>query len=937
MTTDIFNGVVAYTIAGTGPYAIPHEYTAGAIRPQIVIDGREVPLAASAYTVTPASGPSGNLTLTSAAAATHAGRQLIVDRATILEQGWIARPNRHEQGVEAQLDRLTQGLQDVSDDMRRTLRMTTAVPAVDLGNVSDVALIWRDGYLQPGPTTDEIANAQDFALVAQEARDEARDWADIAAQSALSNDVTFASLIPDDGSNVQNEITAAFDAEGSLGIEKSFEVNGLFKVSDKIRTSGLIPNKNLLPYSEDFSNFFEPTWTYTGLQVDRNTTKGPLYSVGNHADTLIEDAANSQHLLQVSANFVAGESYALSIYAKHSGRLLALELPSALFSEAKIYRFDLSTGTAVGGTTGLSRAVETLAGGWYRIRISALCEQTGTGDVRILLHDGSSFTYQGDGASGAIVFGAQLEIGEMGGTYWKTPDVFGPINRQTWWSRNPWSSKFYSDDNAEILSIRNSSGFTLEGVGFTHNIEPSALSTSPVDETTSVINTVSVMPSKDVNLRNLVFHNVSGTCVNAFGVGTERWKLIGSTAIELGLALIYSAAGAKNHIVAFNHVMNSGDATIVFNGDTTNSLAIGNHMEDRGERHVLSGGAGGGGFVTQGNYNGYVANQIVNSGGAFVQIMNGNATGGGATRPTGNFYTANVFDGTQFRQDQQDTFALFILRPSNDGLNAISNNMIRGAADIDCIHTRATSHSSTDDGGDWIFENNVVRDMRHVAYLHAGGGNRLIIRGNKFYDMTGNAVIKGSPNAAAWSEIILEDNVFDFGSNAVSAIVSILDDVQTVGRIVLRKNRFIGASLNNVVSLSAAVAASCSEIVDDDNQWPAGTSYPSAVVDNVGKFDLGRGIYESGFVEGRGYYKRYGDFTQECHHLVPGASGGATWLFAKAFSGDAPIITANAKTSSPRIVTYSTGLSQATLYAHTDAGAGSTIDMSAVARGNWSF
>lgn len=114
MTTDAYPGQPIYTVAGTGPYAINHEYNIEAIAPYVLLqDGTSVLLTVTTdYTVDPAAGESGNLWLTSAAATTYAGLQLTIARATAVEQAFSAE-TRRESGVEASLDRITRGLQDV--------------------------------------------------------------------------------------------------------------------------------------------------------------------------------------------------------------------------------------------------------------------------------------------------------------------------------------------------------------------------------------------------------------------------------------------------------------------------------------------------------------------------------------------------------------------------------------------------------------------------------------------------------------------------------------------------------------------------------------------------------------------------------------------------------------------------------------------------------
>lgn len=113
MTTETFTPAPSYTVDGTGPYAIGHAYTSGAIRATVTLAGIPTELTAGVdFTVAPASGDAGDLTLSGAAAATHDGATLTITRETTQEQGFAGQTAR-EKAMEAQLDRITQAMQDV--------------------------------------------------------------------------------------------------------------------------------------------------------------------------------------------------------------------------------------------------------------------------------------------------------------------------------------------------------------------------------------------------------------------------------------------------------------------------------------------------------------------------------------------------------------------------------------------------------------------------------------------------------------------------------------------------------------------------------------------------------------------------------------------------------------------------------------------------------
>lgn len=131
MTVEAFAPSPVYVIAGTGPYEVTHPYRAGALRVVVWRNGIRTELTSLDFTVSPAEAEeTGTVTLSASAAATHAGGSLFIARETAPEQGWEGTTSR-ERGLEAQLDWLTQGVQDAGGMFGRTLR----VPLGDTANL----------------------------------------------------------------------------------------------------------------------------------------------------------------------------------------------------------------------------------------------------------------------------------------------------------------------------------------------------------------------------------------------------------------------------------------------------------------------------------------------------------------------------------------------------------------------------------------------------------------------------------------------------------------------------------------------------------------------------------------------------------------------------------------------------------------------------------
>lgn len=130
MTTDVFTPAPVYAVSGTGPYNLGHPF--GSIADFVVFvdtgDDLVKLTAGTDFTLAP-TGPAtdGDITLDATVAATHAGHDLYIHRATDLEQGWQGTTAR-EVGLEAQLDTLARAAQDALRVARGGLRVLGETP-----------------------------------------------------------------------------------------------------------------------------------------------------------------------------------------------------------------------------------------------------------------------------------------------------------------------------------------------------------------------------------------------------------------------------------------------------------------------------------------------------------------------------------------------------------------------------------------------------------------------------------------------------------------------------------------------------------------------------------------------------------------------------------------------------------------------------------------
>ncbi len=165
MTVEAWSITPPYTIGGTGPYTITHPYVEGAIRAYVRLDTDLLALNGAEFAVSPAaSDTTGNLTLSPTVATTHAGRPLIIDRATPDEQGWLAVLGEREAGLAAQLDRMVQATQELRARTEGTMRIRGELEPFDWAE--GTVPILEDGKVKSGPTAADIAAAQTRATEA---------------------------------------------------------------------------------------------------------------------------------------------------------------------------------------------------------------------------------------------------------------------------------------------------------------------------------------------------------------------------------------------------------------------------------------------------------------------------------------------------------------------------------------------------------------------------------------------------------------------------------------------------------------------------------------------------------------------------------------------------------------------------------------------------
>jgi hypothetical protein len=237
---------------------------------------------------------------------------------------------------------------------------------------------------------------------------------------AIANSLGFTgpSVLPDASAQ------AYFAATGITGTTQQAAINNLIKglKADGIwsKMKAVYPfvtdNRNLLSYTEDFSNAY---WSVNNATTSINSTTAPNGT--NTADTFIEDSTTSfKYIINpATINGTLGETYTVSIYAKaNTLSTIQLTYSSAEFNN-NYANFNLSNGS-IGTYSGVQPTITSVGNGWYRCSMTNTMTSSGSIRFFVILTNSSSATraqsYLGTGKS-VYIWGAQLELGSTATTY----------------------------------------------------------------------------------------------------------------------------------------------------------------------------------------------------------------------------------------------------------------------------------------------------------------------------------------------------------------------------------------------------------------------------------------------------------------------------------------------------------------------------------------
>jgi hypothetical protein len=227
-------------------------------------------------------------------------------------------------------------------------------------------------------------------------------------------DANFTNLNTDKVEKTAAAITGGTINNTTIGATTPSTVNATTLSGQTARLNGT--GQNLILQSNGFTTSWSNTAiTLTGSQSDPFS--------GSTASLFVPSVANSAHAISNNTSaFSSGAQYTVSVYVKASGYTLFYISDIGAGSFACSYNLSAVTATPFTGCTGTITAV-TGATGWYRITLTTTGTPTSSSRLTLTPYPvgttlgAFSLSFAGDGTSGAVVYGTQVEFGSTANTY----------------------------------------------------------------------------------------------------------------------------------------------------------------------------------------------------------------------------------------------------------------------------------------------------------------------------------------------------------------------------------------------------------------------------------------------------------------------------------------------------------------------------------------
>lgn len=218
-------------------------------------------------------------------------------------------------------------------------------------------------------------------------------------------------------------VTAAGQPVGRIS-DKSGNGNHATQATAAARpTYAVVPlggRRNLLTYSEQIDN---AAWTKSTATVSANAGTAPDGT--STADKIIPNAAASNGNVAQSVT-VTIAAHTVSFYANAAGQSV-VSLVSNLTGIFRALIFNLGTGVAT-TATGWAVSMTAVGDGWYR------CFATATADTaasKAFQFGNNSAGWTGDGTTGFLLWGVQVELGSVATAYQKVVSQYDVTEADT--------------------------------------------------------------------------------------------------------------------------------------------------------------------------------------------------------------------------------------------------------------------------------------------------------------------------------------------------------------------------------------------------------------------------------------------------------------------------------------------------------------------------
>lgn len=175
---------------------------------------------------------------------------------------------------------------------------------------------------------------------------------------------------------------------------------------------------NLLTYSEQFDN---AAWGKSNASITANAAAAPDGTVT--ADLFVPNTSSTDHSVTTSAGSVSsGAAFTFSVYVKAAGYSW-VRLSFGNTAGGGYAFFNVATGAVGVVSTGASEvaSIQSVGDGWFRCVFTRTTSLSGSLNADIYAQSANNqFGWAGNGTSGVLVWGAQVEQASTAGPYYAT-------------------------------------------------------------------------------------------------------------------------------------------------------------------------------------------------------------------------------------------------------------------------------------------------------------------------------------------------------------------------------------------------------------------------------------------------------------------------------------------------------------------------------------